>query len=129
MEPLIEMTDFLSTQRTPTSATTKPALTAMFLRLLIVTPFWLALTMPPLRVITTRRVVLVAGTLALTWHARVMRVARTIIWRSAMVRRVASAITGLRFDGPAKAKKSARFQAEIARAKNNPGIKVNGRET
>ncbi|KAL3956107.1 hypothetical protein ACCO45_008953 [Purpureocillium lilacinum] len=129
MEPLIEMTDFLSTQRTPTSATTKPALTAMFLRLLIVTPFWLVLTMPPLRVITTRRVVLVAGTLALTWHARVMRVARTIIWRSAMVRRVASAITGLRFDGPAKAKKSARFQAEIARAKNNPGIKVNGRET
>ncbi|KAJ6439820.1 FAD-dependent oxidoreductase-like enzyme [Purpureocillium lavendulum] len=129
MEPLIEMTDFLSTQRTPTSATTKPALTAMFLRLLVVTPFWLALTMPPWRVITTRRVVLVAGTIALTWHARVMRVARTIIWRSSMVRRVASAITGLRFDGPTKARKSAKFEAELARAKKNPGIKVNGRET
>ncbi|PHH89387.1 hypothetical protein CDD83_6169 [Cordyceps sp. RAO-2017] len=102
MDPLLEMTDFLSTQRTPTSATTKPALTAMFVRLLVVTPFWLALTMPPWRVITTRRVVLVAGTLVLTWHARVMRVSRTILWRSATVRRLAAAITGLRFDRPAK---------------------------
>ncbi|KJZ78537.1 hypothetical protein HIM_01928 [Hirsutella minnesotensis 3608] len=102
MEPLLEMTDFLSTQRTPTSATTKPALTAMFVRLLVVTPFWLALTIPPWRVITTRRVILVAGTLVLTWHARVMRVSRTILWRSSMVRRLASAITGLRFDRPVK---------------------------
>lgn len=102
MEPLLEMTDFLSTQRTPTSATTKPALTAMFVRLLVVTPFWLALTIPPWRVVTTRRVVLVAGTLGLTWHARVMRVSRTILWRSATVRRLAAAITGLRFERPVK---------------------------
>lgn len=102
MEPLLEMTDFLSTQRTPTSATTKPALTAMFVRLLVITPFWLALTMPPWRVITTRRVVLVAGTLVLAWHARVMRVFRTILWRSATVRRLAAAMTGLRFDRPVK---------------------------
>lgn len=107
MEPLLEMTDFLSTQRTPTSATTKPALTAMFMRLLIVTPFWIALTAPPWRVVTTRRVVLVAGTLVLTWHARVMRVTRAILWRSATVRRLASAITGLRFDSPSKPKPSA----------------------
>ncbi|POR32162.1 Peroxisomal membrane protein PEX30 [Tolypocladium paradoxum] len=127
MEPLLEMTDFLSTQRTPTSATTKPALTAMFLRLLIVTPFWLALTMPPWRIITTRRVVLVAGTLVLTWHARVMRVSRTILWRSSAVRRLAAAITGLRFEGPVKGhKNAAKFEAEIARAsKNNPGLLVN----
>ena len=104
MEPLLEMTDFLSTQRTPTSATTKPALTAMFMRLLIVTPFWIALTAPPWRIVTTRRVVLVAGTIILTWHARVMRVTRAILWRSATVRRTASAMTGLRFDKPPKHK-------------------------
>ncbi|KAG6035207.1 hypothetical protein E4U41_006173 [Claviceps citrina] len=102
MEPLLEMTDFLSTQRTPTSATTKPALTAMFVRLLILTPFWLALTMPPLHVITTRRVVLVFGTVILTWHARPMRVTRTLLWRSSLIRRSAAAITGLHFHSPAK---------------------------
>ncbi|KAL7813187.1 integral peroxisomal membrane peroxin [Trichoderma aethiopicum] len=102
MDPLLEMTDFLSTQRTPTSATTRPALTAMFMRLLIMTPFWIILTMSPFRIITTRRVVLVAGTIMLTWHARVMRVTRTIIWRSKSVRKLASAITGLHFDSPPK---------------------------
>ena len=102
MEPLLEMTDFLSTQRTPTSATTKPALTAMFMRLLIITPFWVALTAPPWRVLTTRRVILVAGTLILTWHARVARVTRAILWRSASVRKLASAITGLDFEAPKK---------------------------
>lgn len=118
MDPLLEMTDFLSTQRTPTSATTKPALTAMFVRLLIVTPFWLALTIPPWRVVTTRRVVLVAGTLVLTWHARVMRVSRTILWRSATVRRLAAAITGLRFDRPVKggAKAAEKLEPEVAAA-------------
>ncbi|KYK60236.1 peroxisomal membrane protein PEX31 [Drechmeria coniospora] len=123
MEPFIEMTDFLSTQRTPTSATTRPALTAMFIRLVAITPFWLALTMPPWRVITTRRVVLVAGSLALTWHARVMRVSRTLLWRSALVRRLASATTGLRFDSPTKASK--RIESEIAKAtKKVPGLQV-----
>ncbi|KAM4062765.1 integral peroxisomal membrane peroxin domain-containing protein [Hirsutella rhossiliensis] len=125
MEPLLEMTDFLSTQRTPTSATTKPALTAMFVRLLIVTPFWLALTMPPWRVVTTRRVVLVAGTLVLTWHARVMRVSRTILWRSATVRRLAAAITGLRFERPVKVgpKSAEKPEPEVARAATKqPGV-------
>ncbi|EHK23345.1 uncharacterized protein TRIVIDRAFT_12255 [Trichoderma virens Gv29-8] len=102
MDPLLEMTDFLSTQRTPTSATTRPALTAMFMRLLIVTPFWVALTMSPFKIITTRRVVLLAGSIVLTWHARVMRVSRTIVWRSATVRRLAGAITGLHFESPPK---------------------------
>lgn len=121
MEPLLEMTDFLSTQRTPTSATTKPALTAMFVRLLIVTPFWLALTMPPLRVITTRRVVLVFGTIVLTWHARPLRVTRTLLWRSTTIRRLASAITGLRFDGPQRGHKGA---ADAAKALKVPSINV-----
>ncbi|KAF7561253.1 hypothetical protein G7046_g2878 [Stylonectria norvegica] len=102
LEPLMEMTDFLSTQRTATSATTRPALTVMFMRLLIITPFWIALTIPPWRILTTRRIALVVGTLMLTWHARVLRVARAILWRSSMIRRLATGITGLRFEGPAK---------------------------
>lgn len=111
MEPLLEMTDFLSTQRTATSATTKPALIAMFMRLLIITPFWFALTMPPLRVITVRRVVLVIGTVILTWHCRVTRVSRTILWRSSLIRKLSAAVTGLRFDTPVKSPADAQLLA------------------
>lgn len=100
LEPLLELTDFLSTQRTPTSATTRPALTTLFVRILLCTPFWFALTLPPLRIITTRRVILVFGTICLTWHARVMRVARGILWRSATIRRSLALVTGLEFEGP-----------------------------
>ncbi|SPJ71648.1 probable integral peroxisomal membrane protein [Fusarium torulosum] len=100
MEPLLDMTDFLSTQTTPTSATTRPALTVIFMRLLIITPIWIALTVPPWRVVTTRRVMLMAGTIILTWHARVMRVSRAILWRSSTVRRLATGITGLHFNTP-----------------------------
>lgn len=100
LEPMIEMTDFLSTQQTPTSATTRPALTTMFIRILFCTPFWIALTLPPLRIITTRRVMLVFGTLILSWHARFMRVAREVLWRSSMVRRLAALLTGLTFECP-----------------------------
>ncbi|TQN67960.1 Peroxisomal membrane protein PEX30 [Colletotrichum shisoi] len=102
LEPLLELTDFLSTQRTPTSATTRPALTTLFVRILFCTPFWAALTLPPFRIITTRRVALLFGTLVLTWHARVMRVARTLLWRSATVRRTAALVTGLAFEKPVK---------------------------
>lgn len=111
MEPLLDMTDFLSTQTTPTSATTRPALTVIFMRLLIITPVWIALTVPPWRVVTTRRVILVAGTIILTWHARVLRVSRAILWRSSTVRRLASAITGLQFDTPEQP-----FKKDLAKA-------------
>lgn len=143
LEPLLEMTDFLSTQRTPTSATTKPALTAMFMRLLIVTPFWVALAAPPWRVVTTRRVVLLGGTLVLTWHCRVMRVSRTILWRSAAIRRLASAITGLHFENPPKTqppkvtvetedgKTSAQpsNEAEITKAIRKPSMAISHRRS
>lgn len=95
LEPLLELTDFLSTQRTATSATTRPALTRLLMRILMCTPFWVALTLPPLRLITTRRVMLCFGTIGLTWHARVVKAGRTILWRSASMRRLASLITGL----------------------------------
>ncbi|KAI1076862.1 Pex24p-domain-containing protein [Whalleya microplaca] len=101
LEPLLEMTDFLSTQRTATSATTRPALTTLFVRILAITPVWVVLTLPPLRIITAKRVVLVFGTLVLTWHSRVCRVSRTLLWRSASIRRFARLVTGLRFEEPA----------------------------
>ncbi|CAK7197942.1 hypothetical protein SEUCBS139899_000593 [Sporothrix eucalyptigena] len=106
LEPLLELTDFLSTQSTPTSATTRPALTVLFVRILLCTPFWFLLTLPPMRIITTRRVALVFGTLILTWHSRVMRVSRTILWRSASIRRAAALVTGLEFEGPMRPSKA-----------------------
>jgi hypothetical protein len=102
LEPLLELTDFLSTQRTPTSATTRPALTTLFVRILLCTPFWYALTLSPWRIVTTQRVILVFGTVILTWHSRVMRVSRVILWRSATLRKGLALITGLRFEAPAK---------------------------
>lgn len=97
LEPLLDLTDFLSTQRTATSATTRPALTALFVRILLVTPIWVLLSAPPLYIITTRRVVMTLGTLFLTYHSRPARVSRVIVWRSLAVRRICSMITGLSF--------------------------------
>ncbi|OJJ36842.1 hypothetical protein ASPWEDRAFT_50267 [Aspergillus wentii DTO 134E9] len=97
LEPLVDLTDFLSTQRTATSATTRPALTALFFRILFVTPLWILLTFPPIYLITTRRVIMIIGTLMLTYHSRPVRVSRVILWRSLIVRRIFSVITGLSF--------------------------------
>lgn len=101
LEPLLDLTDFLSTQRTATSATTRPALTALFLRILLVTPIWILLTLPPFYLLTTRRVVMTVGTIILTYHSRPARVSRVILWRSRAVRRLCGIITGLSVaDGP-----------------------------
>ena len=97
LDPLLELTDFLSTQQTATSATTGPALTTLFLRVLLITPVWAALAMPPIRVITSQRIILAIGTLALSWHSLPARVTRTILWRSKSVRYVTSLITGFNF--------------------------------
>ncbi|KAH8598716.1 Peroxin/Dysferlin domain-containing protein [Bisporella sp. PMI_857] len=97
LDPLLELTDFLSTQRTATSATTRPALTTLLIRILLVTPLWIVLTLRPFQIITTKRLVLVGGTLFLTWHSRPNRVARTILWRSALIRRICAVVTGLHF--------------------------------
>lgn len=97
LDPFIQLTDFLSTQRTATTATTRPALTTLLLRIVLVTPLWILLTLPPLRIITTKRVVLTTGTLILTWHSKPTRVSREILWRSSFIRRVSAAVTGLRF--------------------------------
>ncbi len=97
MDPFMQLTDFLSTQRTATSATTRPALTSLFIRILFVTPVWIFLMAPPFHVLTVRRVVLAIGTVALSWHSRPARVTRTILWRSQFVRRMTSFATGLNF--------------------------------
>ena len=98
LDPFMQLTDFLSTQRTATSATTRPALTTLFIRILFVTPIWICLTLPPLRILTTRRVFLTVGTLILSWHSRPARVSRAILWRSRLVRRIVSVTTGLTFN-------------------------------
>lgn len=108
LEPLLDLTDFLSTQRTPTSATTRPALTVLFIRILLITPVWIILTLPPFYIITTRRVVMFVGTIILTYHSRPARVSRVILWRSRAVRRLVSIITGLSVaDGPNTSQKPA----------------------
>ncbi|KAF2165815.1 hypothetical protein M409DRAFT_67140 [Zasmidium cellare ATCC 36951] len=99
LDPLLRLTEFLSTQTTATEATTRPALTSMFVRLLAVTPVWILLTLPPLRLITTQRVLLVVGTIGMTWHSRPARASRSILWRSRALRSIASIITGLHFVG------------------------------
>ena len=99
LDPLLQLTDFLSTQRTATSATTRPALTTLFLRILMITPLWIALTLSPLYIITSRRVILAVGTLGLSWHSRPARVSRTLLWRSLTVRYIISVVTGLSFLG------------------------------
>ena len=100
LEPFLSLTDFLSTQRTPTSATTRPALTTLFIRILLVTPLWITLTLPPFYILTTRRIVLFTGTTILSWHSRPARVTRLILWRSVFIRRLSSLITGLSFPSP-----------------------------
>ena len=96
-EPFLQLTDFLSTQLTPTTATTRPALTSLLLRILMVLPIWIGLTLPPLKIITSGRVVLGVGTISLTWHSRPARVTRHLLWRSTAIRRLASFTTGLDF--------------------------------
>ncbi|WPG99258.1 Hypothetical protein R9X50_00206900 [Acrodontium crateriforme] len=95
MDPFFRLTEFLSTQSSATSTTTRPALTNLFVRILVCTPLWVLLALPPWRIITTSRLILVAGTIALTWHSRPARVSRTLLWRSRVVRVFVSFLTGL----------------------------------
>lgn len=100
LDPFLRLTDFLSTQTTATSATTRPALTTLFIRILIFSPIWFLLTLPPLYILTTKRITLAFGTLLLSWHSRPARVSRTILWRSLTVRSLTSLLTGLNFPQP-----------------------------
>lgn len=105
LDPLLHLTDFLSTQRTATTATTRPALTTMFMRILLVTPAWIILSLTPFHLITTKRVALFTGTIFFTWHSRPAQVTRAILWRSSLVRNISATITGLEFAGVHSAQK------------------------
>ena len=118
LAPFLQLTDFLSTQRTATSATTRPALTSLFIRILFVTPVWIGMTFPPFRILTTRRVVLAVGTVILSWHSRPARVTRTLLWRSRLVRRFSSFITGLDFSTPEEPLKPAKGGAPALPARH-----------
>jgi hypothetical protein len=109
--PLLEMTDFLSTQSTATSATTRPALTSLLIRIICITPIWILLALPPLYIITTRRVVLAVGTVILTYHSSPARVFRVILWRSLAIRRICTFLTGLNFSTEAKPKQKTKTQS------------------
>ncbi|EXJ90364.1 hypothetical protein A1O1_03463 [Capronia coronata CBS 617.96] len=136
LDPFLNLTDFLSTQTTPTSATTRPALTTLFIRVLLITPFWILLTLPPFYILTPRRVILTFGTILLTWHSKPARVSRVILWRSVFLRRTAAIITGLNFaissngkpDLPARSTRSksqAGLASEVAtkRRPNSSGVR------
>ncbi|RPA92609.1 Pex24p-domain-containing protein [Choiromyces venosus 120613-1] len=123
-EPFLSLTRFLSTTITATTATTRPALTTLFIRILITTPIWLFFTVYPFQVITTRRVVLATGTLILSWHSRPAKVSRTILWRSSVIRAISSYITGLTLRAPTlqiDPSKSTPLTASTAGA--SPGVK------
>lgn len=89
------MTNFLSSPKSAVKATTRPALTTLFIRILLTTPLWLALSVYPLQLITPRRIIIATGTLILTYHSRPAKVLRAILWRSQTLRLVAEKITGI----------------------------------
>ncbi|KIW91744.1 uncharacterized protein Z519_07712 [Cladophialophora bantiana CBS 173.52] len=113
LDPFLILTDFLSTQTTPTAATTRPALTTLFIRVLLVTPFWIILTLPPFYILTPRRVILAVGTIILTWHSKPARVSRVILWRSVFMRKAAAFVTGLEFDTSPNAKSGLSLRPSI----------------
>lgn len=96
-DPFYTLTTFLSVGQTPTSATTAPALKNLAIRMLMVTPIWLLLAVWPFHIITGRRIIIMTGTLILSWHSRPAKVTRTILWRSITVRLACEKITGLSF--------------------------------
>ncbi|KAI6853951.1 Pex24p-domain-containing protein [Hortaea werneckii] len=106
LDPFLRMTEFLSTQSSATKATTRPALTTLFIRILACTPLWILLTLPSFYILTTKRLVLALGTLLLSFHSRPARVTRTLLWRSRTIRSLASLLTGLDFPNPTPANTS-----------------------
>ncbi|KAK6497480.1 peroxisome- protein, variant 2 [Arthrobotrys musiformis] len=94
-DPFSSLAAFLSVGQSPTTATMGPTLITLFIRILFVSPIWIALCSSPFRIITPRRVVMFVGTTFLSWHSRPARVTRTILWRSAMIRDICERITGL----------------------------------
>ncbi|KJZ75347.1 hypothetical protein HIM_05273 [Hirsutella minnesotensis 3608] len=79
------------------SSSRKPHNTGTYIRLGVIASLWLILTIPPIKIICTKRFILLTGTLILTWHSHFMRASRTIVWRSPAMRRLVAMVAGLPF--------------------------------
>lgn len=123
LNPLLLFIDFVSTPQTATTATTRPALISLFFRLVLASPVWVILALPPIRLITSRRIALLVGTLILSWHSRPASVIRLILWRSRHVRIICGLLTGMSFAAPkpvnAKATMTSKVPTAAALAQSN----------
>ena len=115
LEPFLQVTNFLSMNRTTRSTTStassQPVLLTLFIRALFMTPVWIILSLPPLRIVTAKRAVLVIGTTIMTWHSPAAKISRTLLWRSRTVRHLCQLVTGLRFS---QAKKTGAFRSLLS---------------
>ncbi|RPA77642.1 Pex24p-domain-containing protein [Ascobolus immersus RN42] len=97
LSPLHNMLRFISTSSSATTTATSPMLITFLIRAILISPLWFLLSVYPLRLITTNRIVLITGTLILSWHSRPAKVTRAILWRSRHIRLLSEAITGVNF--------------------------------
>lgn len=91
------MLRFISTGSSATTTSTSPMLITFIIRAIIISPVWFFLSVYPFRLITTNRIVLISGTVVLSWHSRPAKVTRAILWRSRHVRLICEKATGVSF--------------------------------
>ncbi|KAF8250985.1 Pex24p-domain-containing protein [Wilcoxina mikolae CBS 423.85] len=127
LSPCVTLLNIFSSEKNATTATTRPALTTLFIRILLLTPIWLAISIWPLHIITPRRIVLFSGTLLLSWHSRPAKVSRTLLWRSTTLRIISQRITGLTLSPspapPALPPRASASTTTITPATSSPGVK------
>lgn len=129
VEPFLQIRSFLSKQRKASSSSSstdgityaEPVFLMLLTRALFLTPVWIILSLPPFRVVTTKRAVLVIGTTILTWHSPAAKVSRTLLWRSRAIRHMCCLLTGLQF-------KQARKSNVLRRLFSSVQLRGNGRK-
>lgn len=95
LAPLIDLIEAIASSKTSNNVLIKALLTSTFPRFLLINFIWIILSIKPFQLITPKRIVLVTGTLFLTWHSQPFCVTRAVLWRSSQIRRICSYITGL----------------------------------
>lgn len=93
LDPFLTLTNYLLI-KTKNPSKSKFS-SSLFIRIFFISLIWVILNLRPIEIITPRRFILVFGTIFLTWHSKPCRITRAILWRSALVRRLSSSITGL----------------------------------
>ncbi|TQS38308.1 hypothetical protein Golomagni_01188 [Golovinomyces magnicellulatus] len=96
-DPFLVLIDLLSSQIS-NSKSSKQLLKSLLIRTLIINFVWIILNFNFIQIITTKRTVLVTGTLFLTWHSQPSRATRAIFSRSPIIRRLCTTITGLQLN-------------------------------